>query len=355
MSDTALLYDYWYVALPAAQLKTGAMKPVTLLGQQVLLLRDKEGAVSALRDFCPHRGMPLRHGTFDGCEVECCYHGWRFNTAGTCTAIPSLAGEQAEKTDITKIKTASYACTEKDGLIWVFVTDPTRAANASETVPVPPAPSMPAPITGGFAHVDSVLFPCMIDHAVIGLMDPAHGPFVHRSWWWRTKRSMHEKAKQFEPFGHGFKMVSHTPSSNSRAYKILGPGDRRTEIAFQLPGLRTEHSTLGRHSNVLLTALTPIDSTRTILHQFMYTTIPLLNLLRPLLLPFGKAFLQQDLNVVKMQQEGLQPGHPPLLLMGDADAQALWYYRLKKEALAASAERRPFENTLRAKLLKWRS
>ena len=78
---------------------------------------------------------------------------------------------------------------------------------------------------------------------------------------------------------------------------------------------------------------TPIDGQQTMLHQFMYTNMPLLNLLRPLLMPFGKAFIGQDLKVVKMQQEGLQPGHPALMLMGDADAQALWYFRLKKENL----------------------
>lgn len=341
-----LLFEYWYVAAFGPLLKRGEKLPVTLLGQQVLLLRDKDGKVSALKDFCPHRGIPLRHGTFDGCEVECCYHGWRFDMEGKCTSIPSLA-DQA--TDVSKIKTGKLDCVEQDGLIWVYVTAPNKPQ-----VPQVPPPEMPAPITGGFKLVDSLHFPCMIDHAVIGLMDPSHGPYVHKSWWWRTKKSMHLKAKQFAPRGHGFAMVSHKPSSNSRAYKILG-GDRTTEISFQLPGLRTEHITIGKHHVVLLTALTPVDTANTMLHQFMYTTLPLLKLLRPLLLPFGKAFLQQDFKIVKLQQEGLTPGHPPLLLMGDADAQARWYYRLKKEALAAAEEGRAFVNPLKEKLLHWRS
>lgn len=344
MSATELLTDCWYVAAAAGALARGAKLPVTLLGHPVLLLRDTAGAVSALRDFCPHRGMPLRYGTFDGGEVECCYHGWKFDMAGICTSIPSLV---EDKTDIRKIKTGRFVAQEQDGLIWVYI--PGKQAE-----PLAPPPAMPAPITGGFRVVDSVPLPCAIDHAVIGLMDPAHGPFVHRSWWWRTKRSMHEKQKQFAPTPRGFKMVRHTPSKNSFAYKILG-GAPSTEISFQLPGLRTEHITIGRHHVVLLTALTPVDAGNTILHQFMYTTLPLLNLLRPLLMRFGRAFIAQDVRVVKMQQEGLRPGHPPLLLMGDADAQALWYHRLKKEALAAQNEDRAFENPLRPKLLKWKS
>jgi len=345
MTESELLYDYWYVAVHGQKLARGAMLPVKLLGQDILLVRGADGSVSALKDFCPHRGIPLRHGSFDGCEVECCYHGWRFDMQGVCTSIPSLV----EQKDISKIKTGRFECIEKDGLIWVYVTNPDRPQ-----VPQAPPPEMPAPITGGFKLVDSLHFPCMIDHAVIGLMDPSHGPYVHKSWWWRTKRSMHEKAKNFAPTAHGFKMVAHKPSSNSFAYKILG-GAPMTEIAFQLPGLRTEHITIGKRYVVLLTALTPIDEKNTQLHQFMYTTMPLLNLLRPLLLPFGKAFLQQDLRIVKMQQEGLKPGHPSLMLMGDADAQALWYYRLKKEAQAAAGEDRGFENPLREKTLRWRS
>lgn len=346
MSLSELVYDYWYVATHGKNLLRAGKLPVKLLGQEVLLIRDNQGAVSALKDFCPHRGIPLRHGSFDGCEVECCYHGWRFNTQGTCTAIPAAVDEKA---DVSKIKTGRYECVEKDGLIWVYITDPARPRT-----PETPPPEMPAAIPGGFKLVDSLHFPCMIDHAVIGLMDPSHGSFVHRSWWWRTKRSMHKKSKQFAPTPFGFAMVAHRPSSNSRAYKILG-GAPTTEISFQLPGLRTEHISIGKNHIVLLTALTPIDEANTQLHQFVFTTLPLLNLLLPILKYFGKAFLKQDLDIVVKQQEGLKPGHPPLLLMGDADAQALWYYRLKKEALASAAEQRVFENPLRAKTLEWRS
>ncbi len=343
-TNTELLPHFWYVATPSHTLARGAMLPVTLLGQQVLLLRDKAGAVSALKDFCPHRGIPLRHGKFDGCEVECCYHGWRFDMAGTCTSIPSLLED--DTMDVRKIKTGHFPCVEQDGLIWVY------PATLSE--PASPPPAMPVAMPRGFTHVTSVAMPCHVDHAVIGLMDPAHGPFVHRSWWWRTAKSIHAKSKQFAPRPFGFAMVSHKPSSNSRAYKILG-GDRTTEIQFQLPGLRSEHITIGNHHVLLLTALTPIDETNTVLHQFAYTSIPLVRALFPILKIFGRAFIKQDLDIVVKQQEGLRTHHAPLMLIADADTQALWYYRLKKEALAAAAEARIFENPLKERTLRWRS
>ncbi|MBY0406159.1 MAG: Rieske 2Fe-2S domain-containing protein, partial [Rickettsiales bacterium] len=304
--------------------------------------------VFCLRDFCPHRGIPLRYGNFDGERIECCYHGWCFNTQGMCTKIPSLAPE--EKIDISRIKVGKFPCREIDGAVWVYV--PRPGARLPEEIPEPPV--MPGPVEKQWYWVDSAHLPCHIDHAVIGLMDPSHGPFVHASWWWRSQRSMHLKEKKFEPTAMGFKMVSHKPSSNSRAYKILG-GDRMTEIAFALPGLRTEHIVIGEKQIVLLTALTPVDEKNTVLHQYIYTNVPVLNALLPVLKPFGKAFIQQDVKVVKMQQEGLRPPHPALMLVGDADQQALWYFKLKKDWLAALASNMPFENRVPAKTLRWYS
>ena len=111
-------------------------------------------------------------------------------------------------------------------------------------------------------------------------MDPAHGPYVHRSWWWRTKRSMHEKAKPFGPSSLGFTMRRHRPSSNSRAYLLVG-GVPETEIAFRLPGVRIEHVSTGRHHLVGLTAVTPVDEQRTEITQAFYWTMPWLSVARP--------------------------------------------------------------------------
>ncbi|NCY26472.1 MAG: aromatic ring-hydroxylating dioxygenase subunit alpha [Alphaproteobacteria bacterium] len=348
MDTTELLYDFWYVAAHSGQLKRGQMHALKMLGQPVLLGRDNNNQVFALRDFCPHRGIPLRYGRFDGHEIECCYHGWCFNTQGACTKVPSLA--PGDKADISRIKAGRFACIEQEGAIWVYMPPPGVRAAEPQAGP----PTTPGPQDKQYYWVDSVTLPCHVDHAVIGLMDPAHGPFVHAAWWWRTQRSMHLKEKQFAPTKLGFKMVSHKPSSNSRAYKILG-GDRMTEIAFNLPGLRTEHIMIGTRQISLLTALTPVDEKATVLHQFVHATSPALKALLPLLRPFGRAFIQQDAKVVKMQQEGLQPGHPTLMLLGDADQQALWYFKIKKDWLAATSQNAPFENRIPEKTLRWKS
>jgi hypothetical protein len=58
---------------------------------------------------------------------------------------------------------------------------------------------------------------------------------------------------------------------------------------------------------------------------------------------------------VKKQLEGLAGENPALMLLGDADQQALWYYKLKKDFLAAQTSGAPFENRVPEKSLSWRS
>ena len=77
-------------------------------------------------------------------------------------------------------------------------------------------------------------------------------------------------------------MLRHAPSSNSTAYKLLG-GKMTTEISFRLPGIRIEHVEAGRNALVGLTAVTPITTEATMIHQLMYWTMPWLSALKPVL------------------------------------------------------------------------
>jgi len=343
-NGAAPLREAWYYAAPGRQLRRGKLLGRRMLGEPILLGRDEGGAVFALRDICPHRGMPLSAGNFGGGEIECCYHGWRFAPDGRCTAIPSLVDGQ--DFDLATVSIARYPASEVQGNVWVyFGEDPGRA------------PEIPR--IDGFAEsaaprlIETMRFGVAIDHAVVGLMDPAHGPFVHRAWWWRSKHSVHEKAKEFAPSPWGFTMSRHAPSSNSRAYRLLG-GAPETEIAFRLPSVRIEQIRTGRHAVTNLTALTPIDDDTTEVNHCVYWTAPWLSAMKPLLRPYVRAFLRQDRDIMEMQQQGLKYG-PVLALIDDADTQARWYYRLKQEYRRARAEARPFDNPVKPRTLRWRS
>lgn len=136
----AYLYDLWYLAMPGPRLRPGRLVAMTLLGEPLVFGRDPAGAPFALRDNCPHRGVPLSYGAFDGKEIECCYHGWRFDRDGKCVGIPTLVAGQ--NFDLGKIQVPSYPCREKQGNIWVFMAS--RRGNGADTEASADIPTIPA-------------------------------------------------------------------------------------------------------------------------------------------------------------------------------------------------------------------
>src|SRR5258708_11377831 len=233
------LTDIWYFAALSGDLKPGKLARHELLGEPVLLGRSLKGQLFALRDICPHRAAPLSAGRFHqetsgGATVECPYHGWRFGVDGACAAIPSLVADQ--EMDIARIRVRRYSIAESQGLVFIWVSSDARG----EGEPTEPPPLFEGVVGGGPKLVDRMDFDAHIDHAVVGLMDPAHGPYVHQQWWWRSKGSQHEKAKRFEPRPAGFAMVRHEPSKNSRPYAILG-AEPPTETPSPIPPLPSAH------------------------------------------------------------------------------------------------------------------
>jgi phenylpropionate dioxygenase-like ring-hydroxylating dioxygenase large terminal subunit len=225
------------------------------------------------------------------------------------------------------------------------------ARNPSEPDHEPPV--FPGVVGSGPKLVEWMEFDSHIDHAVVGLMDPAHGPYVHQQWWWRSERSMHEKAKAFAPVDFGWAMVRHAPSSNSRLYKILG-GAPATEITFRLPGYRWEHIQVGEKQVLALTCLTPITETKTRITQIFWSDHWVFDIAKPFLRLGVVAFLKQDGGMVNLQNEGLRYD-PALIWIDDADKQAKWYQQLKREWTRSRAEGRPFANPIQPVTLRWKS
>lgn len=64
-------------------------------GKEVaLFLRD--GSYHALDNECTHQGGPLCEGTVDDGEVQCPWHGAKFDfTTGEATAMPAIQGVQS--------------------------------------------------------------------------------------------------------------------------------------------------------------------------------------------------------------------------------------------------------------------
>jgi phenylpropionate dioxygenase-like ring-hydroxylating dioxygenase large terminal subunit len=344
-----LLRGLWYVAAPGAELKPGKLLAKTLLNEPVLMGRTKDGSVFALRDVCPHRGIPLRYGRFDGTTVACAYHGWRFDKSGSCVEIPSLAEGQA--VDLDKIKCGAYACVEQQGLIWVYFPKAGERPEGDQATP----PRMPIFDDAVAPKLGIMLpFPCSSDHAAFGLMDPTHAAFVHTSWWFKKDATkLRPKEKKFEPSELGWRMVRHRLPPQNLVYKLLGK-HVETEISYKRPGLRIEEVHGDKHSLVGLTAITPITEEDTEVYQFFWATPGWVGAVKPLAEYLMTVFLDQDRRVVVQQREGLM-NNPRLMLINDADTQARWWMRVKDEWRESQADGRAFANPLAARTLRWRS
>ena len=105
----------WYVVARSTEVTTQPVS-VVLWNQAIALYRDSANQVHALTDQCPHRLVKLSHGRVINDQLECAYHGWRFDSSGECAAVPYLATNQKLPT----CKVRSYPVQERDGFIWLF-------------------------------------------------------------------------------------------------------------------------------------------------------------------------------------------------------------------------------------------
>jgi len=346
-----LIYDDWYPALRSDRLRGNKLETAMLLDLPLVLGRRKDGKIFAMRDSCPHRGIPLSVGWFDGEHVTCRYHGWEFEPcSGQCAAIPSLSS--FDKLDATRIFASAYPCVEKDGYAWVFIpgAGSGRRKDIAELPALPELPKFSEHYRS--AHLTADL-PCNVDHGIIGLMDPAHGPFVHQAWWWRSRASIREKTKRFEPIPEGFRMAAHAPSGNSAPYKLLGVYGQpiETTIDFVLPNRRWETIRCGDKWFASLTTVTPVTASTCRIDVVgawnVFYSVPFVTSIAKF---FGAKFVRQDQVTMIQQAEGLKH-NPSLMLIDDADKPAKWYFALKQARLEGSTKH-PMDGPVK---LHWRS
>jgi vanillate O-demethylase monooxygenase subunit len=98
---------------------TDAPMAVRLLDEPLAIVR-LQGEVVAFKDLCIHRGTALSLGTVKNGQLECAYHGWRFDSSGACVRIPS----RPEGSIPNKARVEKYACEEAAGLVWVCLEPP---------------------------------------------------------------------------------------------------------------------------------------------------------------------------------------------------------------------------------------
>jgi phenylpropionate dioxygenase-like ring-hydroxylating dioxygenase large terminal subunit len=108
--------DIWQAA---ALVKDVRRQPLRLeFGGEPVVLFNSGTGITALADRCPHRLMELSKGKVVGGEIECPYHGWRFDGSGRCTTIPGHLG------DVPGYRIPGLKTFVKDGVVFLSRGDP---------------------------------------------------------------------------------------------------------------------------------------------------------------------------------------------------------------------------------------
>ncbi len=82
-----LMRRYWHPVGLSAQLRDLPRK-VRILGEDLILFRDRSGHAGLLYPRCMHRGTSLFYGRTEERGIRCCYHGWLFDVEGRCLDQP---------------------------------------------------------------------------------------------------------------------------------------------------------------------------------------------------------------------------------------------------------------------------
>ncbi|MEC3853905.1 aromatic ring-hydroxylating dioxygenase subunit alpha [Paenarthrobacter ureafaciens] len=132
------------------------------------LYRTEDGRAVALSDACWHRLAPLSMGKVVGRdEIQCPYHGIRFNSAGRCTSMP------AQETINPSALVPSFPVIERHRFVWVWLGDPAKA----DPNLVPDMHQVDDPEWAGDGK--TIHAPCNYQLVMDNLMDLTHEEFVH--------------------------------------------------------------------------------------------------------------------------------------------------------------------------------
>jgi vanillate O-demethylase monooxygenase subunit len=160
--------NQWYVAATAAEI--AADKPLgrMICNEPLVMFRAADGAIAALEDRCPHRKYALSAGTVADGQLQCGYHGLRFDGAGRCTLIPS-------QSEIPKsVRARAVPVVERYDLVFVWMGDPAKADAA--LVPELTQNTLPGwTAIHGYNHV-AANYMLLVDN----LLDLTHLAYLHK-------------------------------------------------------------------------------------------------------------------------------------------------------------------------------
>jgi len=196
-----LLRRYWLPVGVAQELtQDNPTQIVRILGETLVLFRDKSGRIGLLADRCSHRGASLCYGRVEERGIACPYHGWLYDTQGNCLETPA---EPPESKFHLTVKHKSYPVQRFIGLYWTYM--------GPEPAPLLPKYDVWARQDGQRKLFIQPQLDCNWFQPMENSVDPAHLQILHQNTAGRgrvianTTRGLTDDVQKFEfyevPYG----------------------------------------------------------------------------------------------------------------------------------------------------------
>ena len=86
-----IFHTDWYCVGRAEDVGTGSFVVVDVVGESVILVRDRDGVLRAFLNACRHRGARLCDGAGPvGRTIVCPYHAWTYDLSGALKGAPGF-------------------------------------------------------------------------------------------------------------------------------------------------------------------------------------------------------------------------------------------------------------------------
>ena len=113
-----LMRRYWHPVAATVQLAENPVRKVRILGEDLVLFRDRSGNLGLIEPRCPHRAMHMAFGIPEEVGLRCPYHGWLFDGTGRCLEQPLAPPDSTFK---DRVGIAAYQVQEMGGIIWAYL------------------------------------------------------------------------------------------------------------------------------------------------------------------------------------------------------------------------------------------
>lgn len=228
------LRNHWYVAALGAEVST---TPISrqILGEHIAFYRTQGGELVAVADQCSHRAYPLSLGTVVGEKLVCGYHGFTYDCAGRCVAVPGQ-DRIPSRADVRV-----YRLVEQGLWVWIWM-----GPGEPEHSALPQTPWMTDSqnwsSVAGMASIDA-RFALLVDN----LLDLSHETYLHSGSIGTPEVATTPIEVETDEATGVVRVCRHMdavecPPFYSRTTGLEGRVDRWQDVAYHPPGFYMIHS-----------------------------------------------------------------------------------------------------------------